>query len=86
MRRDSAAAMAALPELLAKIDTEDLAKFADTIERLLTLGGPLDAAAQGRLREIRRMLDQATHPAGIVPEPGSDTVAPAPARKRRASS
>jgi hypothetical protein len=51
------------------------------------VGGPLDAAAQGRLDEIRRMVDEALHPAGTMPEVGSGAVTPAvSARKRRASS
>jgi hypothetical protein len=83
MRRDSVAAMAALPELLARIDAEDLAKFADTIERLLTLGGPLDAAAQGRLREIRRMSDESLGSIDTKIEAGIDAVTPAPAARRR---
>lgn len=71
MRRDPAAAIAALPKMLARIDADDLAKFGDTIERLLTLGGPLDAAAQERLLEIRRMVDDALHPAGSTAEAAS---------------
>jgi hypothetical protein len=75
MRRDSAAAVAALPGLLARIDTDDLAKFGDTIERLMTVGGPLDAAAQDRLREIKRMVNEALHPTDAPPEAGSSSVA-----------
>jgi len=70
MRRDPAAAIAALPALLARIDADDLAKFGDTIERLLTIGGPLDVAAQARLREIRRMLNEAPHSTDAMPEAG----------------
>jgi hypothetical protein len=85
MRRDAAAAVAALPELLARIDAGDLAKFGDTIERLLTIGGPLDAAAQQRLGEIKRMVNEALHPAGATPEvrPGRD--AGGASTKRKAS-
>jgi pimeloyl-ACP methyl ester carboxylesterase len=67
-RRDAAAAVAALPRLLARIDADDLAKFEGTIVNLLSLRGPLDAAAQARLGEIRRMLNEALHPIGAMPE------------------
>jgi hypothetical protein len=70
MRRDSAAAIAALPALLARIDANDLAKFGDTVEHLLTIGGPLEAAAQERLREIRSMVDDALHATASTPEAG----------------
>jgi hypothetical protein len=83
MRRDPAAAMAALPALLARIDADDLAKFGDTIERLLTLGGPLDAAAQGRLGEIRRLLEEARPPTGAAPKPQSRSVMAARSAPRR---
>jgi len=83
MRRDSAAAMAALPALLARIDADDLAKFGDTIERLLTLTGPLDAAAQERLHEIRRMLHEALHPPAAPPEARSASAASAVSVRRR---
>jgi hypothetical protein len=68
MRRDAAAAIAALPKLLARIDADDLAKFGDTIERLLTMRGPLDAAAQARLHEIRRMLNEALPSTPATPD------------------
>lgn len=61
MRRDAAAAIAALPDLLARIDADELARMTDAIERLLTVGGPLDAAAQARMSELRRMLKGALH-------------------------
>ncbi len=83
MRRDAAAAIAALPKLLARIDADDLAKFGDTIERLLTIGGPLDAAAQARLDEIKCMLNEALHPTVATPEPGSSSAMPARSASKR---
>ena len=77
MRRDAAAAITALPKLLARIDADDLAKFGDAIERLLTIGGPLDAAAQARMREIRRMLNEALNATGATPKAGSGSARPA---------
>ena len=70
MRRDAASAIAALPKLLARIEADDLAKFGDTIERLLTIGGPLDAAAQARLHEIRHMLNEALPTTPATPDAG----------------
>lgn len=64
MRRDAGAALTALPDLLARVDADDLAMMGDAIERLLTVGGPLDAAAQQRLAEIRVMLNEAQHREG----------------------
>jgi hypothetical protein len=85
MRRDHAAAMAALPQLLARLDADDLAKFADTIERLLAFRGPLDAAAQARLSEIRGLVIGALQATGARPAPASKSVTPAaPAGNRQA--
>lgn len=61
MRRYPAEAIAALPELLARIESHDLAKMEEALGRLLTVGGPLDAAAQERLDEIKTMMSAALH-------------------------
>jgi len=68
MRCDPVAAIAALPKLLARVDPNDLKMFGDTIERLLTVGGPLDAVAQERLSDVRRMVSEALSAAGAAPE------------------
>ena len=70
MRLDAAAAIAALPQLLSRAAPADIELLGSMLERLLTASGPLDAAAQERLREVKTVLADAARQATDVIRPG----------------
>jgi pimeloyl-ACP methyl ester carboxylesterase len=61
MRLDPKAAIATLPQLLSRAETSGIELWAKTIERLVTVSGPLDSVACERLREIKAVFDSAAH-------------------------
>ena len=83
MRLDATAAIAALPQLLSRAAPADIELMGSMLERLLTVIGPLDAAAQGRLREVKTVLADAARQATDVIRPGPGARGPAAAPRRR---
>lgn len=61
VRLDPKAAIAVLPQLLSRAEARGIEMWGETIERLVTAGGPLDNAAQERLHEIEAVFDAAAH-------------------------
>ena len=85
MRLDATAAIAALPQLLSRAAPADIELLGSMLERLLNVIGPLDAAAQGRLREVKTVLADAARQATDVIRPGPGAGGPAAAPRRRPS-
>ncbi|PVE21704.1 3-hydroxyalkanoate synthetase [Microvirga sp. KLBC 81] len=83
MRLDAAAAIAALPQLLSRATPADIELLGSMLERVVTAIGPLDAAAQVRLRNVRTVLTDAMRQATNVIRPGPGVVGPAVIRKRK---
>ncbi|SCY64257.1 DUF3141 domain-containing protein [Microvirga guangxiensis] len=83
IRLDPEAAIAALPRLLARADAGGIRLWAETIDRILTASGPLDAAAAGRLREIKAVFDEAAHQGTGVVAPDRDAGREAAARQAK---
>jgi len=59
MRLDSDAAVAALPQLLARSTTSDITEMHDALERVMSASGLLDEAEATRLREMQTVFDAA---------------------------
>ncbi|HEX6119615.1 MAG TPA: DUF3141 domain-containing protein [Dongiaceae bacterium] len=70
MRLDPKAAIAALPQLLSRAEAGDIALSGETIERIMTAGGPLDRAGQDRLNEIKTMFSSAARRKDKAARPG----------------
>ena len=86
MRLDATAAIAALPQLLSRAAPADIELMGSMLERLLTAISPLDAAAQGRLREVKNtVLADAARQATDAIRPGPGARGPAAAPRRRSS-
>ncbi|WP_262298281.1 DUF3141 domain-containing protein [Microvirga sesbaniae] len=85
MRLDPAAAIAALPQLLSRATPADIEMLRSMLERVVTVIGPLDAAAQGRLREVNAVLADAMRQATDVIRPGPGARGPTAAPRRRPS-
>lgn len=83
MRLDAAAAIAALPQLLSRATPADIEMLRSMLERVVTVIGPLDTAAQDRLRNVRTVLTDAMHQATNVIRPGLGAVGPAVTRRRK---
>jgi hypothetical protein len=67
MQFDEVAGMAALPQLLSRAEPAHIELLANNLERLLTASGPLDEAAQKRLREVKAVLSDAMQqPLGVT--------------------
>jgi hypothetical protein len=83
IRLDPEAAIAALPQLLARADPRGIRMWAETIECLLTASGPLNDAAAERLRAVKAVFDDAAHrkPA-VAQQVGGGTTESAPTPKR----
>ena len=85
MRLDATAAIAALPQLLSRAAPADIELMGSMLERLLTVISPLDAAAEGRLREVKTVLADAARQATDVIRPGPGARGPTAAPRRRSS-
>lgn len=87
IRLDPAAAISALPQLLARADARGTRLWAETIEKLLTASGPLDGAATARLREVKAMFENAAQrTTSVVPlgrDRSEEAAAPKPKRPRK---
>ena len=83
MRLDTAAAIAALPQLLSRAAPANIELLGSMLERLLTVSGPLDAGAQERLREVRTVLADAIRQATTVVLSGPSAVETIAAPKRK---
>lgn len=59
MRLDPEAAIAALPQLLARVTASAITEMRDVLERVMTASGPLDEAETARLREMQALFDKA---------------------------
>ncbi len=59
MRLDLDAAMAAIPQLLARSELEEIRRLGDALERVLTAGDPLDTQEQADLRHVLAIFEAA---------------------------
>lgn len=60
MRLDPAAAITALPQLLARSDSSAITEMRNVIERVMTASGPLDKVETARLHEMQDVFDKAS--------------------------
>ncbi|WP_377697206.1 DUF3141 domain-containing protein [Paracoccus niistensis] len=58
MRLDPAAAITALPQLLARSDSSAITEMRNVIERVMTASGPLDKVEMARLHEMQGVFDK----------------------------
>ena len=58
MRLDPAAAITALPQLLARSDSSAITELRNVIERVMTASDPLDKVEMARLHEMQGVFDK----------------------------